>query len=101
MRDFNPRRRCGSLIASAMFSATVSASNSGLAGAVLAEQRVDLAGADGEADAVVGDGHREALHDAFKRQQRCVVPHAWLGGVVCSHHPVSTRIRLIPERRFL
>ena len=34
-----------------------------LAGAVLAEKRVDLAGDDLEADVVVGDNGREALRD--------------------------------------
>ena len=45
-----------------------------LAGAVLAEQRVDLAGQDGEVDAVVGEAARKLLDDAAERQERDCVP---------------------------
>ena len=41
-----------------------------LAGAVLAEQRMDLAGQDLEIDAVVGEAAREVLDDALERQKR-------------------------------
>ena len=41
-----------------------------LAGAVLAEQRVDLAGQDSQVDAIVGEAARKLLHDAAERQER-------------------------------
>ena len=41
-----------------------------LAGTVLAEQGMDLAGQDLEIDAVVGEAAREALDDALERQKR-------------------------------
>ncbi len=43
-----------------------------LAGAVLAEQRVDLAMADGEGDVVVGLDARKALREAFEKQKRMI-----------------------------
>ena len=44
----------------------------GLAGAVLAEQRVDLAGPDLEVDVVVGDHARVPLRDATHLERGCL-----------------------------
>jgi hypothetical protein len=47
----------------------------GLAGAVLAEQRVDLAGFDGEVDVIVRDEATETFRDAaqFESQRRLLI----------------------------
>src|SRR5690606_19765231 len=49
----------------------------GLAGAVLAEQRVDLAGLDGEADRIVRDEGSEALGDATEFEFHPLHPGRW------------------------
>src|SRR5262249_21734731 len=55
----------------------------GLACAVLAQQRMDLAGLDGEVDVIVGDQTTEALGDAaqFESQRTPPLPVTPAGGV--------------------
>ncbi len=76
-----------------------------LARPVLAQQRMDLAGADLEADAVIGDGHREALHDAVEGEQRLLVPHTRHRAPSASIIPWLDSIRVVRRgdsfRRFL
>ena len=70
-----------------------------LAGAVLAEHGVDLAGHDGEIDAVVGDDRRIDLADAAHFEPRRLPSRAGHGyGVVIDSPRRSSRIVVVPAR---
>ena len=56
-----------------------------LAGAVLTEQAVDLAGLDGEVDVVVGDQAAESLRDAAKFELHVPDPSEWLHPLAMLH----------------
>ena len=65
-----PCRRRGSRLRSGLYEAVQDRHQRRLAGAVLTEQRVDLAGTNVEVDSVVGDDRAEPLRDALQLEHR-------------------------------